>query len=54
MGKNQISPIFNVSDFIAIVNQSLEYAYQTVEIEGEVSSFKIKHIYPDLDRKSVV
>lgn len=58
MGKNQISPIFNVSDFIAIVNQSLEYAYQTVEIEGEVSSFKInqdKYVFFDLkDKKGSV
>ena len=41
MEKPQISPIFSVSDFIAIVNQTLEYAYPTVQIEGEVASFKV-------------
>jgi exodeoxyribonuclease VII large subunit len=33
--------IFSVSDFIAVVNQTFEYAYPTVEIEGEVASLKI-------------
>ena len=41
MEKPQISPIFSVSDFIAIINQTLEYAYPTVQIEGEVASFKV-------------
>lgn len=31
----------NVSDFIALTNQTLEYAYPSVEIEGEVASFKV-------------
>lgn len=31
----------SVSDFLALVNQTLEYAYPTVEIEGEVSGFKV-------------
>lgn len=35
------SPKFSVSDFIAVTNQTLEYAYPMVEIEGEVASFKI-------------
>lgn len=43
MEKTQNAPIFNVSDFIAVVNQTFEYAYSTVEIEGEVSSFKVNH-----------
>ncbi len=30
-----------VSDFIAVTNQTLEYAYPSVEIEGEVASFKV-------------
>ncbi|TAL14862.1 exodeoxyribonuclease VII large subunit [Patescibacteria group bacterium] len=30
-----------VSDFIAVTNQTLEYAYPSVEVEGEVSSFKV-------------
>ena len=54
MEKNQIKPIFSVSDFIAVVNQSLEYAYPIVEIEGEVASFKVnqeKFIFFDLKDK---
>jgi len=35
------TPKFSVSDFIAVVNQSLEYSFGTVEIEGEVASFKV-------------
>ncbi|NTW62469.1 exodeoxyribonuclease VII large subunit [Candidatus Saccharibacteria bacterium] len=34
-------PILSVSDFIAVVNQTLEYAYPGVEVEGEVASFKV-------------
>ncbi len=41
MEKFRVQPIFSVSDFIAIVNQTLEYAYPSVEIEGEVASFKV-------------
>lgn len=41
MEKPQNQPIFSVSDFIAVVNQTLEYAYPSIEIEGEVASFKI-------------
>lgn len=33
--------IFSVSDFIELCNQSLEYAYSNIIIEGEVASFKI-------------
>lgn len=36
-------PIFSVSDFIAVANQTFEYAYPVVEIEGEVASFKTNH-----------
>ncbi|NCU38374.1 exodeoxyribonuclease VII large subunit [Candidatus Saccharibacteria bacterium] len=39
--ENNPLPIFSVSDFLAAVNQTLEYAYPVVEVEGEVSSFKI-------------
>lgn len=42
---------FSVSDFIAVFNQTVEYAYPSVEIEGEVSSFKInqeKYVFFDL------
>ncbi len=34
-------PKLTVSDFVAITNQTLEYAYPLVEVEGEVASFKI-------------
>ena len=46
-----VTPKFSVSDFIAITNQTLEYAYPLVEVEGEVSSFKInqgKFVFFDL------
>lgn len=41
----------SVSDFIALTNQTLEYAYPGVEIEGEVASFKVnqnKYVFFDL------
>lgn len=34
-------PIFSVSDFIAVINQTLDFAYPSVEVEGEVASFKV-------------
>ncbi len=40
-----------VSELIALVNQTLEYAYPTVEVEGELSSFKVskdKYVFFDL------
>lgn len=43
--------VFTVSDFISLTNQTLEYAFSTVTIEGEVSSFKInsgKYVFFDL------
>lgn len=51
-------PKFSVSDFVAITNQTLEYAYPLVEVEGEVASFKTnqgKYVFFDLkdDRASV-
>lgn len=49
---------YSVSDFVAIVNQTLDYAYPTVEIEGEVASFKVnqgKFVFFDLkDAESTV
>ena len=42
---------FSVSDFIAVTNQTLEYAYPSLEIEGEVASFKInqdKYVFFDI------
>ncbi|HEY1085189.1 MAG TPA: exodeoxyribonuclease VII large subunit [Candidatus Saccharimonadales bacterium] len=48
----------SVSDFIALTNQTLEYAYPFVEIEGEVASFKVnqgKYVFFDLkDAESTV
>lgn len=34
-------PSFTVSEAIAVINQTLEYAYPTITVEGEVSSFKV-------------
>lgn len=33
--------VLSVTDFIALTNQTLEYAYPIVEIEGEVAEFKV-------------
>lgn len=44
-------PIFTVSDLLASLNQTLEYAYPAVEVEGEVASFKLnqnKFVFFDL------
>jgi len=46
---------FSVSDFIALTNQTLEYAYPSVEVEGEVASFKVnqnKYVFFDLKDES--
>lgn len=43
--------VLGVSDLIALVNQTLEYAYPSVVVEGELSSFKVskgKFIFFDL------
>lgn len=45
------APLFSVSDCIAVLNQTLEYAYPSVEVEGEVASFKVnqgKWVFFDL------
>lgn len=45
------SPLFTVSDFIAVTNQTLEYAFTNVMVEGEVTSFKVnqgKYVFFDL------
>lgn len=49
--ENETTVQFSVSEFIASLNQTLEYAYPIVEIEGEVSSFKVnqgKYVFFDL------
>lgn len=38
-----VIPQFRVSDFLAVVNQSLDVAFGAVEVEGEVASFKVSH-----------
>ncbi|MCA9334800.1 exodeoxyribonuclease VII large subunit [Candidatus Saccharibacteria bacterium] len=46
-----MAPKLSVSDFIAVVNQTLDYAYPLVEVEGEVVSFKVnqgKFVFFDL------
>ncbi len=46
-----LQPIYSVSDFIAVLNQTLEFAYPSVEVEGEVASFKVnqgKYIFFDI------
>ena len=50
-GASSVQPVFSVSDFIAYLNQTLEYAYPAVEVEGEVASFKVnqgKYVFFDL------
>jgi len=49
--ENAINPRLTVSDFVALTNQTLEYAYPSVEVEGEVASFKVnqgKYVFFDL------
>lgn len=44
-------PKFSVSDFLAVINQTLETAYSAVEVEGEVASLKVsqgKFVFFDL------
>lgn len=41
--ENSLTPQFSVSDFLAVVNQSLEVAFGAIYIEGEVASFKVNH-----------
>lgn len=40
MEKTEV-PRLSVSDFIALTNQTLEYAYGSIEVEGEVAEFKV-------------
>lgn len=46
-----VSVCFSVSDFVAVLNQTLEYAYPLVEVEGELSNFRVsknRWVYFDL------
>lgn len=45
------TPKFSVSEFLEVVNQTLEYSYSSILVEGEVSSFKVsqgKWVFFDL------
>lgn len=45
----------SVSDFITLTNQTLEFAYPSVEVEGEVASFKVnqsKFVFFDIKDSS--
>jgi len=47
--------LLSVSDFIAVANQTLEYAFPSIGVEGEVASFKVnqgKYVFFDLKDKS--
>ena len=51
IGRVDELPILGVSDFVAVLNQTLEFAYPNVIIVGELSSFRIsknKWLYFDL------
>ncbi len=44
-------PVFTVSQFVAVFNQTLEYAFPSVTIEGEISNMRVsrgKWVYLDL------
>jgi exonuclease VII large subunit len=36
-----VNPAFSVSDFVAVLNQTLEFAYPYVEVQGELSNFRV-------------
>src|SRR3990167_3658519 len=51
IGRVDELPILGVSDFVAVLNQTLEFAYPSVSIVGELSSFRIsknRWVYFDL------
>ncbi len=46
-----VNPAFSVSDFVVALNQTLEFAYSYVEVQGELSNFRVsknKWVYFDL------
>lgn len=52
------TPTFGVSEFVAVLNQTLEYAYPSVTIVGEIANFRVskgRWVYFDLkdERASV-
>lgn len=53
--ENTENLLFSVGDFIALTNQTLEYAFPSVGVEGEVSGFKInqnKYVFFDIKDES--
>lgn len=52
------TPVYSVSALVGVLNQTLEYAYPSVVVEGEVASFKIsksKYVFFDLkDDESIL
>lgn len=49
--ENTKTPLLSVSDFIALTNQTLEYAYSGIAVEGEIASFTTnqnKYVFFDL------
>ena len=50
-------PIFSVSDFVTVFNQTVEYAYPTVTIVGEIANFRVsknRWVYFDLKDDSAI
>lgn len=50
-----VAPTFTVSGFVSAINQTLDVAYSTVEVEGEVSGFNVnqgKFVFFDLKDES--
>ncbi len=48
-------PRFGVTDFLATCNQTLDYAFSNVEVEGEISNYKVskgKWVFFDLKDKT--
>lgn len=41
MENQTIQPSFSVSEAIAVINQTLDYAYPSITVEGEVSGYKV-------------
>lgn len=40
-GANTGELIFGVSDFVAVINQTFEYAYHDVAVQGEISNYRV-------------
>jgi len=48
---NPQTPSFSVSEFVAVLNQTLEYAYPNVVVSGEIANFRVsknRWVYFDL------